>query len=106
MPTLAQSAVTVNDSWNEGGNNCRKFRALDVTLNLTGQGDDTTNTIPASLFGLKRVRSARAFRDATNVAVSAGPSYDGTKLIFYSVETSGSPVGRTGVYKGVVTGAP
>lgn len=103
MAALTISGVTFNDAWNEDGNNGRRFRALDVTLVLSSQGG-LTNNIPASLFGFKKFKSARAFRDSSSVAVSAGPSWDGNYLVFYAVETNGNPADKTATYRGVVVG--
>lgn len=103
MAALTSSGVTVNDSWNESGNNNRKFRAKDVTLVLSSQGG-LTNNIPASLFGMTKISSARAFRDSSSVAVYAGPSYDGSYLVFYTIETNGNPADKSATYRGVVVG--
>ena len=64
------------------------------------------NIIPASLFGLRKIKSAREFRDSISTAVTAGPSFDGNNLVFYSVETNGAPADQTGIFRGVVTGTP
>lgn len=103
MAVLGTSSVTKHDVWNEGGSNSRKFRAQDVTLVLSSQGG-LTNNIPASLFGLTKIKSARSFRDSSSVAVAAGPSYDETLLVFYTVETNGNPADKTATYRGIVVG--
>lgn len=104
MAALTSAGVTVNDVWKEGAPNGRKFKALDVTLVLSSQGG-LTNNIPASLFGLASIKSARGFRDSSSVAVTAGPSYDGLYLVFYTVETNGNPADKTATYKGIVVGS-
>jgi hypothetical protein len=103
MAAVARSAVTFNDAWNEGGNNNRKFRAQDVTIVLSSQGG-LTNNVPASIFGLSKITSARSFRDSSSVAVHAGPSYDGAYLVFYTIETNGTPADKSATYRGVVVG--
>jgi hypothetical protein len=104
MAAVAKSAVTQNDAWNEGGNNGRKFRAQDVTLVLSSQGG-LTNNVPATIFGLSKITSARSFRDSNSVAVAAGPSYDGLYLVFYTIETNGSPADKSATYRGIVVGS-
>lgn len=104
MAALTSSGVTVHAAWNEGGNNSRKFRALDVTLVLSSQGG-LTNNIPATLFGFTKVKGARGFRDSSSVAVAAGPSWDENYLVFYTVETNGNPADKTATYRGIVVGS-
>lgn len=107
MAALTSAGVTVNDTWKEGGTNSRRFLAKDVTIVLSSQGG-LTNNVPASLFGMSRIVSARAFRDSSSVAVGAGPSYDGTTagnyLVFYTLETNGNPADKTATYRGIVVG--
>lgn len=103
MAALTSSGVTVNDIWTEGGRNGRKFLVKDVTLVLSSQGG-LTNNIPASLFGMRTIKSARSFRDSSSVAVTAAPSYDGAYLVFYTIETNGNPADKSATYRGIVVG--
>lgn len=107
MAALTSAGVTVNDTWKEGGTNSRRFLVKDVTLVLSSQGG-LTNNIPASLFGMRNLISARSFRDSSSVAVAAGPSWDGTThgayLVFYTAETNGNPADKSATYRGIVAG--
>lgn len=103
MADLTSSGITVHDVWKEGGTSGRKFLAKDVTLVLSSQGG-LTNKIPKALFGMTKIVGARSFRDADSVAVTAGPSYDGANLVFYTVETNGNPADKTATYRGIVVG--
>lgn len=91
MANLAASAVTVRETWKEGGTNARKFLAKAVTLNLTGQGG-TTNKIPASLFGMSKIWSIRdAVTDDNNILL-ATPSYDGSYILLLRVGPTAAAV--------------
>jgi hypothetical protein len=103
MAALTSAGVTVNDTWKEGGTGGRRYLAKDVTLVLSSQGG-LTNNIPASLFGMTTITSARSFRDSSSVAVYAGPSYDGAYLVFYTAETNGNPADKSATYRGIVVG--
>lgn len=103
MAAVASSAVTINESWTEGNTNGRKFKAVDVTLVLSAQGDATDN-IPAALFGMTRISSARAFRDSSGNSVIGYPSYTGTMLLFCTAATAGTPAVQTATVRGIVVG--
>lgn len=103
MAILAMSSITVNDTWKEGGTNGRRFLVKDVTLALAGQGG-LTNTIAASLFGMSKIDYVRAARDSVSALIGAGPSYDGSYLVFANVETNGTPTDQTGTFRLHVAG--
>lgn len=103
MAALTSSGVTLNEAFKEGRTSTHYRKVCDVTLVLSSQGG-LTNNIPGSLFGLFRITRAYSFRDASSVAVSAGPSFDGTNLVFYTVETNGNPADQTGTFKGIIEG--
>lgn len=86
MASLAKTAVTIRDSWWEGGAPLtKKTKVLSVTMVLTGQGG-ATNTIPASVFGLTTIREVTAVQSDDDSIVTLGaPSYDGTKLFLYDL---------------------
>lgn len=95
MATLAQSAVTANEVWYTGRN--RKFKCVDATLALTGQGG-STNTILAVLFGLSKITEVRAARDSSDNPVNGRPSYDGTAV---RLDVRAAPTAGTYVVTGV-----
>lgn len=85
MAALAQSAVTINRAWVEGGLAGKDVRCRQVTLVLTGQGT-IANPIAASLFNLTKIEQcSNAINDADTVIYPCVPSYDGTKLLFNSL---------------------
>lgn len=103
MADLPQSAVTKGDIFYEGGINSRRFKAIDVTLVLTGQGS-AANKIPASLFGLTRITRALSFRATDDsIILDAAPSNDGSKLLLKAAGTN-APADYTATIKGVVEG--
>lgn len=80
MAALTASSVTVHDTWKEGGTSGRKFLAKDVTLVLAGHGDEGANTIPASIFGMRKIHSVRDVRDADGNKFEMAPSFTGATL--------------------------
>lgn len=103
MAELAASGVTKHEIWKQGGTSGRKYKYLDVTLALSSQGG-LTNFVGRSLFGLRTIEGASLFRDSSSVVVVAGPSWDKTKLVFYTAETNGNPADKTATVRGVVWG--
>lgn len=103
MPAITSASVTVNDTWKEGGTNGRRFLAKDVTLALVSQGG-LTNSIAASMFGMSKIDYVRAARDSNSALVGAAPSYDGSLLVFATVETAGTPADQTGTFRLIVAG--
>ena len=110
MAALAKTAVTVRDSWYEGGAPLtKKTKVLSVTMVLTGQGG-ATNTIPASVFGLTTIREVTAVQIADDSLVTiAAPSYDGTKVFLYDISnatdaTRDAPVDLTGTFRCLIKG--
>lgn len=109
MATLAQSAVTIRDSWWEGGIPAKKTKVLSVTMVLTGHGG-ATNTILASVFGLTTIREVTPVQTDDNSAVYLGaPSYDGTKLFLYDLSgatdaTRDAPADITDTVRCIVKG--
>ncbi len=95
MANLARSAVTVTETWREGGTNARKFKAVAATIALTGQGTTTDGArIEASVFGMNKIWSVRDARTSANAAVLAWPSYDGSYVLLTGV-TAGEGNGFT-----------
>lgn len=103
MAALDASGVTFNEIWKDGRTNSRYIKVLDVTLVLSSQGG-LTNNIPAALFGLSKITGSRGFRDSSSVFVGTAPSFDGALLVFYTLETNGSPADKTATYRGIVEG--
>lgn len=103
MAALTSAEVTKHDIWKTDRTSSRYNKAVDATLVLSSQGG-LTNNIPASLFGLSKITAAHGFRDSSSVAVGAGPSWDGAYLVFYTLETNGSPADQTGTFRGIVEG--
>lgn len=102
MANLARSAVTTIETWKEGGTNARKFLAKRVTLVLTGQGG-ATNLIPASVFGMSKIWSARdAITDGGTLLIAC-PSYDQANLLLFGLE-SDAPVDITDTIRLTVAG--
>src|SRR5690242_9466245 len=102
MAALTSSGVTINDVWYNGDRQ-RTLKCVDVTLVLSSQGG-LTNYIGASLFGMSSIKESSGFRDSSSVAVATGPSYDGTKLVTYAIETNGNPADKSVTIRGVVRG--
>ena len=103
MAALTASGVTINDIWKGGGVSGRKYKYLDVTLVLSSQGG-LTNYVGKDLFGLQTIEGSEGFRDSSSVSVGTGPSDDKTKLVFYTLETNGSPADKSATYRGIVWG--
>lgn len=103
MADLAKSAVTVLDSWFDGGLASKKYIARRVRLNLTGQGG-TTNKIPASVFDMaKIVDVSSAISQATDELISCAAAYDQSYLVFGD-GASNAPADQTGLFDLVVRG--
>ena len=109
MATLAASAVTVRDSWYEGGVPTKKTKVKSLTLVLTGHGG-ATNTILASTLGFTTIREVSLVQTDDNSAVYVGaPSYDGTKLFLYDMSgatdaTRDAPADITDTVRCIVKG--
>lgn len=103
MAAITKSQITVNEVWNEGGSTSRKFKAVDVTLNLTNQGA-TAGDIPASAFGLTKVRDVRAVRDSMDTGnFWLYPSYNGLTVYATDQGTVG-PVNVTAIIRMIIVG--
>lgn len=93
MAALLASAVTVNDTWKEGGTSGRKFLVKDVTISAPGNGS-VANPIPSSVFGMTRISGVRAARVVAGSGLTAGqlinawPSVDGTVLYLSAPENA------------------
>jgi len=110
MATLAASAVTVRDSWWEGGAPLtKKTKVKSLTLVLTGHGG-ATNTILATTLGFTTIREVTLVQTDDDSAVYLGaPSYDGTKLFLYDMSnatdaTRDAPVDITDTVRCLVKG--
>ena len=80
MANLAESAVTLVDSWTDGGISSKRHVEAIYDLVLSGQGG-TTNKILASALGLTKVeRCGNAVKNDNTVIYTAVPSYDGTYI--------------------------
>lgn len=102
MANVAASAVTTNEVWYDGAVQ-RALKCLDVNIVLSSQGD-LTDSVPASIFGLRTIEEVLWFRTSASVAVGAWPSYDRTKLVFGALETNGSPTAVSVTVRGVIKG--
>lgn len=119
MGDLAQSAVTIERAWTEGGPNGKDLSCRQVTLVVSGQGD-LVNKINASVLCLSKIEQSTTFVQSTNFEILiSSPSYDGTMLLLSrpavtSTMESGSapegdpipviPMSASGTYRGVVKG--
>lgn len=103
MAALTSSEVTIHEIWKSDGTSGRRYKYLDVTLDLTAQGD-LTDYIGKALFGLVTIEGCGGFRTSSSVAVGTVPSYDKTKLVTYTAETAGTPAVQTAVIRGIVWG--
>lgn len=105
MAALAASAVSITDSWTEGGLNGKRFACVKATLTLTGQGG-ATNSIAASLFNLRIIEQALpAIGDGNDHIYVASPSYDGTLLLLKASATD-APADITDTVDVIVKGQP
>ena len=102
MANLAQSAVAVNEVYKSDGPSARKFKVVDATLTLTGQGS-LTNLIPATLFGMTYIHAVDAARDSSSNIVPAAPSYD-CKNIVLGASAAETPADFTGILRLTVRG--
>lgn len=78
MANLAQSAVTINDTWIEGSSPSRRYTAVEATMVLTGQGGGT-NLILAALFGMTYIFEVKSMRSTSKNYIAA-PAYDHTGI--------------------------
>lgn len=96
MANLADSAVTVLDSYTDGGISSKRHVVQFVDVVLTGQGG-TTNKILASNFGLAKIEASDSARYSDNSVIpKISPSYDGTFLLIGDPAT-GIPADLTGI---------
>lgn len=103
MASLADSAVTVQDSWEGGGVNARRFAYRRVVLVLTGQGG-TTNLISAGNLRLKSVEgSTPLVKSDDSVVLIGAANYAGTALSLCAT-ASDAPADATGTFKCTVWG--
>lgn len=86
MAALAQSAVTKDEIYLEGGNTGRRRKVVRATLTLTGQG--TATSIPVALFGMAAIHRAHSARLSDNTILVAVPSYDGLSLLLKAAGTN------------------
>lgn len=108
MGALASSAVTVELGW-EVVSTPIKVKTKQLTLVLSSQGG-ATNTVDASTLGFTKIlgcSSAQISDDATFRPVV--PSYDGSKLFFYSIAVTTDadrpkPIDVTGTFRLLVWG--
>ena len=88
MASLAQSAVTIIESWRELGLGGKQIKVRKATVALTGQGG-TTNTIPASLFDMTTIYDCSSLVLSDNsLMITAAPSADGTILLLKAAGTN------------------
>jgi len=111
MADLAQSAVTIERAWTEGGPSGKDLSCRQVTLVLTAQGT-LTNKIPAAVLSLQKIEQASPAQTDDNSALYlAAPSYDGANLLLYDVSngtdaTRDAPADITDTLRLVVKGIP
>jgi hypothetical protein len=106
MANLAQSAVTIERAWVEGGVSGKEISCRQVTLVLTAQGT-VANKITKDVLALSKIEQATPFvKDNNAVSVLAFPSYDGSQLLLADLVTTGVPADFTGTFRGVVKGLP
>lgn len=104
MANLAASAVTINASYNTGEFFGARQRYVNATCVLTGQGG-ATNKIPASVFGLSKIRTVLLCVGSDNVIYVAAPLYDESGVGISLVNgASGAPADLTATVRLVVTG--
>ena len=82
MPALAASAVTVLDTWVEGGPNGKRHVCKRLTLNLVAQGGPTNNISAAVLGFAKMLDCSTACDAALGDIYIAAVSPDGLFLLF------------------------
>lgn len=104
MADLASSAVTLEDSWYEGGEGSpRRLLVKRLLLVLTGQGT-ASNAIPASVLGFdKLVDSSVAVPNTNADMVVASPDYAQTSLLL-KASASDAPADFTGHFRVTVRG--
>jgi hypothetical protein len=105
MASLTSSLVTVVKRWTEGGTNGRMRTVVLARIAATSMGG-TTNTIPASAFGLASIeRCTNAVKSDDSVIRVCAPSYDRSKvLVVAAQETSSAPADVTGTFQLEVAG--
>ena len=111
MADLAASAVTLVSGWQEGDRSGKyRQKVLDVQVTLATMGS-TTNTIPASAFGLTYIREVLASADESTPygQIQFIPSYDGTLIYAIDLEQAtdanrGDPTDVSGNWRFVVKG--
>lgn len=103
MAALAKTVVTTRAAYREGGMVGKRFVTKEVTLVLTGQGDNGSNNIPASVFNFRKIlKSSTAVRSDNTEVLGTSPSASGANLLL--VETDGTIATRTGTYLCVLSG--
>ncbi len=103
MANLADSAVTIVDSWEGGGNTGMRYAYREVILVLSGQGDGTDKITAANL-RLRKVRGATPLMASDSATCYlAAPSYDYSLLLLFE-DASDAPSTQTGTFKCVVWG--
>lgn len=108
MADLASSAVTVVNSWSNGGVNGKRHVEEIVTLVLTGQGDSTDKILATALGFTKIEQCGNAVLDDDSIVYIASPSYDGSHILLVdpteSTDASRVPVAVTGTVRLFVAG--
>jgi hypothetical protein len=103
MAALTSAGITVHDVWREGGTNSRRFLVKEVTLVLSSQGG-LTNNIPATLFGMRKIKYALGFRDTSNdTRYDMIPDKSGSYLVSTTPD-AGSVADVSATIKGIVVG--
>jgi len=105
MADLTQSGVTVLDTWTEGNVNGKRRVALRCQVALSGAGSGaTSNKIPASAFGLKKVEEVSLLvNDDSDLVIAASPNYAGTEIILKAAGTN-APASYTDTFRCIVKG--
>lgn len=81
MANLASSAVVNNESFEEGGNNSKKYIVIRATITLAAMGT-ATNKILASAFKLSKItRCSNLVKSDNSVVIPAVPAIDETYIL-------------------------
>lgn len=105
MADLAASAVTILDSWTEGGNNGKKLNVYKCSATFTAMGT-ATNKLLATAFRLIQIERVSPFvADDNSLVIAAAPNVAGT-LILLKAAGSNAPADYTDTFYFTVWGYP
>jgi hypothetical protein len=89
MAAIPSSYITYTRRWSEGGQ-ARKDRTVNLIVITVPKSDataygDATNTVPATIFGLKVLEECDGAVDNLNNLVICSPSFDGVNVLTYDI---------------------